>query len=943
MRTNRTLKSKLSILVFGVLTLVALLILSAVFWVNTKVEERRLHDMEAQVRANIDNKASVLVDSHVLALRALVADNAFTDVREMVEGAVKDDPEIVYGVFISNEGKPWAYAAPDVEDSRDGELEVPDTWRQLPLTKDSWSKSVPTRTLLHAFGGEVVQVTRPVVHDGEMLGMVAYGFSTDSLQQALLQVQVESKQTLRQMLNWIVLAVLASTLLGFLLVRRVAERISSPLQALTAATDRIAGGEKGVRVSVDSNDELEALAGAFNHMQASNEDAMQKLSDAMDAALEASRLKSEFLANMSHEIRTPMNGVIGMIRLILKMPLEGKIRRYAETVDASASALMTIINDVLDFSKMEAGKYELQSVSFEPGIVMQEVAELLSGRAYDKQLELVYRKAPDVPAFCVGDPDRYRQILNNLVGNAIKFTEEGEVFVELTLDQRDDDGLVLRTVVQDSGIGIGEDDITKLFDAFSQVDGSMVRQHGGTGLGLAISKRLAEMMGGEIGVTSERSVGSRFWFTVRVKQDMESRRAALASLPDGRRAIVVESSRRWCRIIREHLTTWGLKCDVYQDGRPGLRALEGSREPYDIAVVGAQLRDLAIEDFVAQMRQIPGAEKLPIIALTQLGTTATLTEVENELTAQIAKPLRLSELYDCIVGTFAGTGIPAPQPRAVRRAVRNRGKKILIVDDNDINQFVATEQVTEAGFEAEVANNGVEAVARVKAGNYAVVLMDCQMPVMDGYTATRAIREWEGNQRHVPIIALTAHAMAGERDKVLAAGMDDYLAKPLRAHSLERMLERYVNAETGARDQSNGSDTPRVSAHESLSPSQPRPNKNESLVELDMSIKRSPRLVELFVSRVPDNLQNLDDAIDIGNAKAVRASAHKLKGSCLAVGAERMAKEAESLQLEAEAGDLTQACDRAKTLWSQYDRVIAALEAETPANDAGQEQRLPAE
>jgi CheY-like chemotaxis protein/HPt (histidine-containing phosphotransfer) domain-containing protein len=416
-----------------------------------------------------------------------------------------------------------------------------------------------------------------------------------------------------------------------------------------------------------------------------------------------------------------------------------------------------------------------------------------------------------------------------------------------------------------------------------------------------------------------------------VKRSSKTTNPVLATLPNGRRAIVIEASRRWCRIIREHLTAWGLECDIFQDGKPGLKALEDAAQSYDIAVVGAELRDLPIEEFVTHMRRLPNGKDLPIIALTQLGASATLTEVENELTAQVAKPLRLSELYDCIVGTFAGTGIRAPMPRAEQRAVRNRGKRILVVDDNDINQFVASEQILDAGYEADVANNGAEGVSKIKANNYAAVLMDCQMPVMDGYTATRKIREWEGNQRHVPIIALTAHAMAGERDKVLAAGMDDYLAKPLRAHALERMLERYAGGDTASADSPSGVNSTRGEQN------------TKKPAELDMTIKRSPRLVELFVSRVPQNLEDLDRSIERADARSVRSHAHKLKGSCLAIGAEIMAKESETLQFEAEKGDLERARDRAATLWSQYDRVIAVLESEMPANDANPSKRVSAE
>ncbi len=915
MAQRTTLRSRLLKLVIAVLSLVALSILGLVLWLNLETENRRLQDIEQQVRANIASKANVLVDNQALALRGLVADNAFTDVRNMVETAVMDDPDIIYGVFVSSDGAPWAYASPTTSGVKPEE--VLNRWQELSLPPNSWKNKEPSQRVASQFGQEVLEVARPVIDEGEVLGMVRYGFSTTPLENALMRVRVESQQTLKTMLLWLTLAVIFCTLIGVLLMSRASTRIVRPLIALTQATDRIAAGEQGVRVKGATDDELGALAEAFNHMQEANEDAMKRLNDAMEAALEASRLKSEFLANMSHEIRTPMNGVIGMIRLILKMPMEGKMRRYAETVDASASALMTIINDVLDFSKMEAGKYTLQKVPFDPAVVLQEVAELLCGRAYDKQLELIYRRSPDVPAVVTGDPDRYRQILNNLVGNAIKFSEQGEVYVELTLDEKMDGAYLLRTVVQDNGLGIAKEDQEKLFDAFSQVDGSMVRKHGGTGLGLAISKRLAEMMDGEIGVVSERGVGSKFWFTVRVGHSDAPARPSLQSLPGGRRALVVEASRRWCRIIEEHLVAWGLECDVFQDGKPALRKLREARAPYDIAVVGAQLRDITIEDFVRELRAEKSAENLPLIALTQLGAGATLTEVEDELAAQIAKPLRLSELYDCIVGTFAGTGVPAPQPRAQTRAVRNRGKTILVVDDNDVNQFVATEQLGESGFETDVASNGKEAVDKVMANDYAAVLMDCQMPVMDGYTAARTIREWEGNQRHIPIIALTAHAMAGERDKVLAAGMDDYLSKPLRVHALERMLERYVG------------DGAELLEHAGIPVSTPP---EDAPKELDMTIKRSAKLVALFIARVPENLEELDNAISDLDAKLLREKAHKLKGSCLAVGAEIMAKEAEALQHEAEEGSLANARQRSDRLWTQYDRVTALLSAESSAN-----------
>ena len=926
-KTNTTLKRKLLKIVFGVLSLVALFILGLVSWLNMRTEQDRLVDIEGRVRASIQSKAHGLVDNHALALKGLVADNVFGDVKTLVEGAVADDKDVVYGLFVAADGTPWAYASPTtLKGGVVGKASL-EHWTEFGLSRETANVERASDSSKYAFSQEVLEVARPVQADGEMLGTLRYGFSKAPLERALTQARAESREALRTVLMLIAASVVLCTLIGLLWVNRAATRIVQPLMSLKAATDRIAAGEKGVRVVVDTDDEVEALAVAFNGMQQANEDAMQKLSDAMEAALEASRLKSEFLANMSHEIRTPMNGVIGMIRLILGMPLEGKMRRYAETVDASASALMTIINDILDFSKMEAGKYEIQTAPFDPGTVLQEVAELLSGRAHDKALELVYRRDPEVPQIVSGDPDRYRQILNNLVGNAIKFTEQGEIFVEQTLVGSDDESFTIHTMVQDTGMGIDKADMEKLFNAFSQVDGSMMRRHGGTGLGLAISKRLTEMMGGEIGVSSEPGIGSRFWFTMRVRRSGAPTRAALSLLPQGRRALVVESSRRWCRIIEEHLVAWGLTCDVYPSGRPALEALsQPGAKPYDVAVVGAHLRDVGIEVFIKELRQKEAGAQLPLILLTQLGTSATLTEVESEVAAQLAKPLRLSELYDCIVGAFAGKSNFRSQPRIPTRKLKAQGKRILIVDDNEINQFVATEQVELAGFDVDVAGNGQKAVELVMAKQYAAVLMDCQMPVMDGYTAARTIREWErGSGRHVPIIALTAHAMAGERDKVLAAGMDDYLSKPLRAHALERMLERYIGDDAGT-----------APAAETSAVTVVQPN----AVELDPDIKRSEKLSRLFIERVPEGLDELDQAI-ASEPERIRERAHKLKGSCLAVGAEAMAEEAEDLQHEAELGQTGKAHERAARLREQFGRVRDLLVREL-ASKASASQRPPA-
>jgi signal transduction histidine kinase/CheY-like chemotaxis protein len=909
-----TLNAKLLKLVLLVMSLVSAATLCSVAWVSARAERQQLALTETQLRNGISAKANAMVDGQAMALRGLAAENAITDVQNLVERSVRSDKNVIYGVFVSTDDSPWAYASPTTHALNGDPHAVLTQSAELGLPSGSGRASRPTEQEVKRFGQTVLEVSRPVIDQGEVLGVIRYGFSIEPLREAVARVRDQSRQNLEASVLMIGLAVILTTLFGFWLVSRAAGRIVRPLMVLTGAAHEIAAGGKGVRVHVATGDELEVLAQSFNRMQEANEDALRKLSDAMQSALEASRVKSEFLANMSHEIRTPMNGVIGMMRLMLGMPLEGKVRRYAETVDASANALMTIIDDVLDFSKMEAGRYTLQSVPFDPGTVVHEVAELQSGRAYDKGLDLVYRRGQSVPPCVLGDPDRYRQILNNLVSNAIKFSDQGEIFVELTLEREDHEGFTLRTIVKDTGVGISEQDQKNLFQPFTQADASLVRRHGGTGLGLAISKRLTEMMGGEIGVSSAPGKGSSFWFTVRVRRSEARVRSLLPAPPEGRRALVIEGSGPWRRIIEENMLAWGFPCEAVEDGLSALKLLRGASDSrgYDVVIIDAHLRDMDLQSLIRELRMTSGAADIPLIVLSQFGREAIPDEIEREVAAQVSKPLHLTELYDCIVETLSRSLTARTSTRADgARAERGQRHRVLVVEDNDINQFVAAEQLEQAGFSADLAANGAEALEKRKRNDYAVVLMDVQMPVMDGYAATRAIRAWEreGDRRRVPIIAVTAHAMVGERDRVLAAGMDDYLSKPVKPHALDRMLRRYVS---------------------DLEPEEePEPDSQE-LPELERE-ERSTKLCLLFIDRVPATLSELDRAVSDQNAKLVREKAHKLKGGCLAVGAARMARTAEQLQHEAEEGDLNHAAGRVTSLRASYDRVATLMRREIEA------------
>jgi signal transduction histidine kinase/CheY-like chemotaxis protein len=923
-RAKRHVRGKLLLASLGVFSLTAIAVLSGVVWLLQATERQRLAEMEQMVTARISDKARMLVDNHALALTGLVADTALGDIQALVQRAVEQDADLVYGLFVDQDSKPWAYASAATRGKPLGPDAVLSRYREVPPPPEGWSSPQPGQRRLHIFGGEVYEVSRPIIDEGALLGSIRYGVSTAPLARALASVRAESEATRRRMLLWVAVGVALSSLLGAVTMARLARRITDPLGELTRAANAIAAGQLDVRVNVTSEDELEVLAAAFNQMLLANEEAMNAARSARDAALEASRLKSEFLANMSHEIRTPMNGVIGMLQLMLRLPLEGKLRRYAETADASAASLMIIINDILDFSKMEAGKYELASVRFDPGLVLQEVAELTAPRAHQKGLELVCQRGQNVPRGVIGDPDRYRQILSNLLGNAVKFTEHGEVCVEQSVDSQRDGTVVLRTVVHDTGIGIAPEHHAKLFDAFSQVDGSSVRAYGGTGLGLAISRRLVEMMGGQIGVQSERGLGSSFWFTIEVGNTEAPQSEARASLLAGRRALIVEGNVRWCRVLESQAGEWGLATEMFRDGQAALERCRERAPGFDVAIVAAPPRDMPMDEFVRQLRQTELGARLPLLALIQLGRASLPLELDAEVPVQIQKPIRPKELLDGLLallrgGEHAARAASGSSARPAREASRrpsaapakHQGRAILIVDDSEVNRFVACEQVIRAGYDVVTANNGAEAVEKVKTQRFAAVLMDCQMPVLDGYTAAAQIRSWEAGQSHVPIIALTAHAMRGEKEKVLRAGMDDYLTKPLRASVLERTLALHVRNEGAAVSSEPGAAPPPL--------------------ELDPEVPRSSKLVRLFVDRMSAQLDTLENAVAALDREVLGQIAHKIKGGCLSVGALRMAQVASRIENEAASAELDSLREQTQHLRRQFESVTALIAIEHPS------------
>ncbi len=881
---------------------------------------------------------------HLLTLATTVSENttgaltlADRSLARNVLGTLRTDPNIRSVTLYDAKGKVFV-DVPFVLDAAAPEERL-QAWAITQAVHDK-------RTIRYR-GLTLVHIEVPVVLDGDQVGTIHVDADLEELYS---QLQIS--------LGIMLLALVVAGLVAYVLSTRLQRVITAPVSELLEVTRQVRESKNfAIRGVTHTDDEFGALTVGINEMLTELEKrdlnlrvyqneletrvrertvrldaAVMDAQETLERAEAASRAKSEFLARMSHEIRTPMNAVLGMAELLRHATtLDERQRRYADTIHQSGTALLGIINDILDFSKIEAGKLELDIAPFSLREVVEDAVEILAEKAHSKGLELLCDIPPDVETAVCGDGQRLRQIIINLVGNAVKFTERGEVRIVVRHTGIDRTHSTFRFDVVDTGVGIKPENCATIFESFAQEDNSTTRKYGGTGLGLAICKQLVELMGGQIGVTSTPGVGSTFFFTVVLANDPATVRGMRPAVLKRTRILIVDDNAMNREIVGGHLKSWGVTVTEAESGPIALDILgTEDRGDFDALVVDGHMPKMDGFALVKIIRGRTGFADIPILMMSSISAAPGADDAIDGRTGWLSKPVRRSQLHSCLASLMASKPVPVTGatgtvskrlPAVVQEPrEQSRIRRVLLVEDNPVNQELALAMLTELGVEAVSAWSGEEALVKLAADRYEVVLMDCQMPKLDGYATTRRLREWErrtGRER-TPVIALTANALNGDAARCFEAGMDRYLSKPFTIDQLHRILESCApDAESEAQSEAQSE----VAALDERTLDRIR----------DLHKRGGPNLLskmaELYLSSSRRLIDDARQSLASRDAHGVAQAAHALKSSSSSVGATLLAELCDTMEMAGRQAKFEGSESLLEKMVAEHARVVRALDS----------------